>query len=148
MSTSPTDIPGPPEVPTPVTFERLVAMLAPDGYAVDADDRVLRRAWPHAEITVSLPPGDSAVMLVGATRPGPPIPHARRLDLEEFVNDWHRDRIWPTLVLGTSDGGLTLHARVGVDTAAGLTDAQLREYLRVGVGTTKQCFGALDEPQD
>jgi Putative bacterial sensory transduction regulator len=147
VSSSPSDLPAPPEVPRPVTFERLAALLAPDGYTVDADNRVLRRRWPHAEIVVSLPPGDSAVLLVGATRSGPPFPHARQLDLEEFVNDWHRDRIWPTLVLGASDAGLTLYARIGVDTAAGLTDAQLREYLRVGVGTTKQCFGALDVPQ-
>lgn len=143
----PADLPELPELPRALTFERLQALLQPQGYAADADGSALRKRFSHAEIAVSLPAGDGSVLLVGAVRTGTPIRHERQADLEAFVNDWHRERIWPTLVLGAVEAGLTLHAHVGVDTTAGLTDAQLGEYVRIGVGTTAQCFGTLDLPE-
>ena len=143
---SPGDIPELPAIPAAVTFERLQGMLHADGYTT-ADGTSLRKRFPHAEIAVSLPAGNASVLLVGAVRTGPPIPHERQADMEAFVNDWHRERIWPTLVLGSVDAGLTLHAFVSVDVAAGLTDAQLGEYLRIGVGTTAQCFGTLEDSE-
>lgn len=140
----PTDLPSLPAIPEPVTFDRLRALLEPEGYAVEEAGPSLRRRFPHAEVAVSLPAGEAPVMLVGAVRIGPPIPLASRPDMEAFVNDWHRERIWPVVVLGEAEAGLTLHTHVGVDTAVGLTDAQLIEYVRVGVGTAEQCFATID----
>lgn len=142
----PADLPELPELPAAVTLERLQSLLRPDGFVPDPDGSALRKRFSHAEIAVSLPAGDGSVLLVGAVRTGAPIGHERQADMEAFVNDWHRERIWPTLVLGAVEAGLTLHAHVGADATAGLTDAQIGEYVRIGVGTTAQCFGTLDLP--
>lgn len=141
--TSPTDLPGLPEVPYPVTFARLVAMLGDQGFRTDDSGSTLRRRSDEAEIAISIPAGDAPVLVVRGNRVGAPIPTARLHDLEAFVNDWHRERIWPTMVLTRADDQVAVHGHVGIDATAGLTDIQLREYLRIGIGTMYQCFRAL-----
>ena len=84
---SPGDLPDLPQIPEAVTFERLTAMLLPDGYAADHERMTLRRRFPHAEIAVSLPAADGSVLLISAVRTGEPIAHARQADMEAFVND-------------------------------------------------------------
>lgn len=145
---SPTDLPGMPEIPSPVTFERLVALVDGGSWKVDHEEQIMRRRWQRAEVAVSLPTGDGVVVMFTGTRIGEEIPVARLSEVQAFVNDWHRERIWPTVVLGTTATGVVVQTHVGVDATAGLTDAQLREYLRIGVGTTHQCVQALDDAPD
>lgn len=142
--TSPTDLPGLPPVPAAMTFERLLAVLG-QGWQVDPEAATAKRRWGSAEVTVSVPATEGVVVLFSGTRVGPEIPLARQRDVETFVNDWHRERIWPTVVVGAGPTEVTVQTHVAVDATEGLTDAQLGEYLRIGFGTAQQCFTALEE---
>lgn len=142
--TSPTDLPGMPPVPAPLTFQRLAATLG-EGWEPDVEAATLRRRVGAAAVAASLLTTEGVVLLCSATRIGPEIPLSRRRDVETFVNDWHRERIWPTVVLDAGPTEVVVQTRVAVDASAGLTDTQLGEYLRIGVGTAQQCFAALTE---
>lgn len=143
--TSPTDLPGMPPIPSPVTLERLVAMLGEQDWEVDREATTMRRRWERAEVVISLPRSEGSVVLFAGTRRGPAIPLGRHGDLQTFVNDWHRERIWPVVVLEAAATEVVVRSHVAVDATAGLTDAQLSEYVRIGIGTTHQCFSAMEE---
>lgn len=142
--TSPTDLPGTPDIPIPVTLARLGALLQPDGWVLDTSGGVLRRRWPHMEISLTLREGDGLLMLFQGTGTGEGIPLDRARAVEAFVNDWHRDRIWPTIVVTTTET-VRVHTHVGIDATAGFTATQLGDNMRIGIGTTHQCFAALAE---
>ena len=143
---SPTDLPGvpdEPEVPTPVTLDRVLGHIDAQAYDVDREHQRISRRWSELEITVALSTGEGSALVIRGTRLGEPIPLERTGDVVAFVNDWHRERIWPVIVLARGEDQLQVHAHLGVDVGAGLTQAQLRESLRLGVGTIRQCFQAL-----
>lgn len=148
MSSDPTDLPAMPEIPSPVTFERLVGLVDGGSWTVDADEKTFLRRWQRAQVVISLPPGDGVVLMFTGTRLGDDIPLSRLGEVQAFVNDWHRERIWPTVVLGTTPTAVVVQTHVGVDATAGLTDSQLHEYLRIGIGTTHQCVQALADAPD
>lgn len=142
---SPADLPGTPDIPTPLTLARVAALLQPDGWTLDAESGTLRHRWPHLEIALTVRDDDGVLMLFRGTYLGGPIPLARARAIEAFVNDWHRDRIWPVVVHTSTDEAIQVHTHVGVDATAGLTATQLDDYLRIGIGTTHQCFTTLTE---
>lgn len=143
--TDPAALPGLPEIPTPVTVERLQRLLAADGWSLDADGSQLLRRWPHLQIGLTLRENEGALMLFRARPIGAETPVSQLGAAESFVADWHRDRIWPVVVMTTTESTLMLQTHVGFDVTAGLTSAQLDDLLRVGIGTTHQCFTALAE---
>lgn len=142
---SPTDLPGVPDMPTPVTLARVAALLQPDGWTLDAERASLRRRWPHLEIALTVRESEGMLMLIRGAHTGTTIPLDRAHAVEAFVNDWHRDRIWPVIVHTSTDDTIQVHTHVGVDATAGLTATQLDDYLRIGIGTTHQCFATLGE---
>ncbi|WP_420111672.1 YbjN domain-containing protein [Pseudactinotalea sp.] len=143
--TSPSDLPSAPDIPAPVTLARVAALLRPDGWAVDTEKASVRHRWPHLEVAVTVRESEGMLLLVRGAHVGEPIPLDRASAVEAFVNDWHRDRIWPVIVHTSTDDAIVVHTHVGVDATAGLTATQLDDYLRIGLGTTHQCFRALAE---
>ncbi len=142
--TSPADLPSFAEIPGEVTVDRVGALLSSRGF-VPTQEGTFRGQTDTADVEVTMPPADGVVVLFRGTRRGEPFAPGRLRDLEAFVNDWHREHVWPTVVLATGERGVAVHAHVGVDATAGLTQAQLVEYVRIGVGTIEQCFGRLSE---
>jgi len=143
--TSPTDLPGAPDLPTPVTLARVQRLLAADGWTHEADSERLTRRWPHLEIDVTVRRRDGLLLLFRGRPVGAEIPIARTRAVESFITDWHRDRIWPVVVMTSTTEAIQVQTHVGVDATAGLTASQLDDVLRVGIGTTHQCFTTLGE---
>lgn len=140
--TSPADLPQGPDFPAPVTFERVVT-IAGEGYAVDGAR--LRRRWQEAEMRVWVPDGEQPMLLFRTTRLAPPLPVDRRGAAGAFINDWHRDRLWPTVIVTGAKDGLQILTQLAVDTGAGLTDDQLRTYLHLAEATMRQATVAFEE---
>lgn len=148
---SPTDLPGAPDIPTPVTLTRVQRLLAADGWTLtvaagaDPESGRLVRRWPHLEIAVTVRQAEGLLLLFRGRPIGAEIPLGRERAVEEFITDWHRDRIWPVVMMTTTDRSIQVQTHVGVDATAGLTASQLDDVLRVGIGTTHQCFTTLAE---
>lgn len=158
--TSPTDLPGAPELPAPVDLARLQEVVGTLGWSMVAvGERTLRGRWDDAEIDATLPESEGVVVLLRGSAVTT-VPAARRAGVDEFVLQWHRQRVWPSLFVRSDDAGdLVLGAHVGLDATEGLTTPQLLDGMRVGVGTIQQAFaelgrvltaasGAADSPDD
>lgn len=126
--------------PTPVTAERLRTLattrgdyvrdvpggvvLHQDGRAhevvVRGQDLVIRSRWPKV------------------------LPDRSRRAAAQLVNDWNRDRIFPTLHTEHGDAGVRLVARHATNVRHGLTQEQLEETLSVVIGVIAHAMRTLD----
>lgn len=146
--TSPIDLPQMPELPAPVTPERLADVLAELKYPMTRNEQgALVGRTTAATVEVSFPDERNQVLLFRGTRIGT-LPSDRIADVELFANNWHRERLWPTVVVLDGPEGVVVQAHVGVDVVQGLTETQLRENARIGVGTLHQVMTALAEQLD
>lgn len=74
---------------------------------------------------------------------GPTPPADRRGDLLEFCNEWHDTHRWPTAFLHR-EGELTfVFGDITTDLEHGVTDLQLEQLIRCGVGTCASLFTDL-----
>jgi hypothetical protein len=143
--TDPAALPSASDLPQGVAITRIANLLVRDGWTLEGETGTLRRRWPQLEIAITMQRSDGLLLLFRGSRLGDPIPLARRQGLEAFANDWHRSRIWPTIVVTTTESDVVAQTHVGIDVTAGLTTAQLDDYLRIGIGTTQQFFQTLRE---
>jgi hypothetical protein len=142
--TSPTDLPGTPELPGPVDLERLQSVVSTLGWTMVAvGERTLRGRWDDVQVDLTIPESEGVVVLLRGSRLAA-VPAAQRAGVEEFVLQWHRQRVWPSLFVGDDGAGdVALGAHVGLDATEGLTTPQLLDGVRVGVGTIQQAFAEL-----
>lgn len=140
--TSPADLPTGPELPAPLTLERIQAYTASREWTVTPGEKSVRGRWGNADVEVSLNVGKLTVFQfrgVWVDR----VPLAREADVATFANDWHRDRIWPTLHWRVAEDHLVVVGVVGWNLSAGVTDTQLAESFKVGIATITQSFHQL-----
>lgn len=142
--TDPAGLPSTSDLPQGVSITRIAGLLVPDGWTLDDAD-ALRRRWPQLEIAITMQSTDGVLLLFRGSHVGAPIPLERRRAVEAFANDWHRSRIWPTIAVSTTESAVVMQTHLGVDVTAGLTTAQLDDYLRIGIGTTHQFFATAAE---
>lgn len=73
-----------------------------------------------------------------------PIELAQEEELLQFIEDWHRDRIWPKLFyINYNEIELRINAEYAFDCERGINDQQLYQLIKCFVGTSHQAFTAL-----
>lgn len=132
-----------PEVPSPVSRERIAEYLNRNEYHFEVDnDGDLTGVWDGNQLWFLLLGADAEVLQVrGRWHNTLGIPN--KLGALRAINDWNRDRIWPKVYLRDEDPGPVLYAEVSVDLEHGVTDAQLTQYLSCGIATSNMVLGAV-----
>lgn len=128
------------QVPIPVTPERLRRIAATRGSFVrEVPDGVVIQRDGRAHDVVIL--GQD---LVVRTRWPKVLPERSHRAAAQLVNDWNRDRIFPTLHTENTDAGLRLVARHATNVRHGMTQDQLEATLTVVLGVMGHAMATLD----
>lgn len=71
---------------------------------------------------------------------------ALKEDLLQFIEDWHRDKIWPKLFyLNRNEIELRVNAEYAFDCEDGISDKQLKQLITCFVATSNQAFTQMLE---
>lgn len=139
-------IADPRNVVAPLTRER-VRRVCDDQqwkYEVDEDGDVAG-SW-NGEPFYFIIAGDHDEILQVSSRLTRPIEEFEVDTARQFVDDWHRDKIWPKLALGQdSEGTIRLHATFAVDYEYGVADSQILQQLLCAIGTVGNAYDALKD---
>lgn len=142
--TDPTSVPGMSEWPEPVTLQRIqnLAEAANLSLAATDNDRLRTRVGENV-IEVALSTDKNTVIRILGLSSG--VVQAERVqDLATFANNWHRERVWPTLIwTGTTEGTVNLRSVYTHDVTAGATDSQLTNAVRIGIAVTAKGLDSL-----
>jgi hypothetical protein len=134
---------GPLRSATPVTPERLHEVVVDRGYRVRAEpDGSLTGLWDGYHFQLRLAGEESDFLSVRGTW-GRAVPEEHSGALAQAVNDWNRDKIWPTVYTAGSPEGVLVRTEVLVDVGAGATDRQMVEIVEGGLSAGVQFFQAL-----
>lgn len=128
----------------PLSQERLVAIFESEQwhYNID-DDGDLGGRWDHTFFYFFRSGREQEILNVSA-RFLIPIPEDKIEDARVFIEDWHRDHLWPKAYTMTDDeGNMRVAADVALDYEHGVSDAQLLRHARCAIGTTMQLTTAL-----
>ncbi|BDH76468.1 YbjN domain-containing protein [Actinomyces naeslundii] len=131
----------------PLTLARIESMLTgPMEYHVQlADDRehpCLLGTWDSFPFVIEIPEGHDGWLLVsGDWEEAAPV--SQRDEIAASVNDWNRDKFFPTVgVVDTAIGPL-VRATYLTDLSAGVTDAQLRLHLDTALSACTQALSLV-----
>lgn len=140
----PRHLPGPPaERTTPVTATRIYDVVTGRGYHVRAEpDASLSGMWDGYQFQLRLAGEEQDFLSVRGTW-GRLIPDALVPAVAQAVNDWNRDKIWPTVFTAPTEDGLTVRTEIMADVGAGATDRQLLDIIEGGLAAGVQFFQAL-----
>lgn len=130
----------------PLSQERLEQLFNEQGwhYSID-DDGDLGGRWDHT-FFYFFRSGQEQEVLNVSSRFLMPIPEENIEETRLFIEDWHRDHLWPkayTVIDG--EGNTRVSADVALDYEHGVSDAQLLRHARCAIGTTLQMTEALME---
>lgn len=143
----PTNVPGMAQWPEPVTMARIAALAASNNLSftqAEGGER-LRTRWGDNVIEVALSTKKHTVLRVLGLS-NAKVSRDRANDLATFANNWHRERVWPTLVwTGDADGDINLRSVFTQDLTAGATDTQLLGLIRLGLGSSAKALDAVRE---
>ncbi|MGC0251076.1 YbjN domain-containing protein [Pseudactinotalea sp. Z1748] len=133
----PTDLPGVGDWPAPVTVERLHRMVESAGVTVTpAENQILRARVGDNLVEISVAAGKATVLRVLGLA-STTLPKDAESALATYANNWHREKVWPTLLWTTNaEGNLALRSVYTVDFTAGATDQQLTTAVRLGLSAT------------
>ena len=131
------------EVTAPLTLERLEACLAAMDYTVsrheDEDHVCLLGTWDDYPFVIEVPEGHPGWLLVSGDWEEPASP-GERDELAASVNDWNRDKFFPTVAIIDGPAGSFVRATYLTDLRAGVTDGQLRLHVDTALAS---CIQAL-----
>lgn len=135
------------ELPTPLTLDRIEAMLTgPMGYGVRRhreDDHVcLLGTWDGFPFVIEIPEGHDDWLLVSGDWEKP-AGESERDELAASVNDWNRDKYFPTVALVDTPAGPLVRATYLVGMEPGVTDAQLRLHLDTALSSCTQALSRV-----
>ena len=131
----------------PLTLARIESMLTgPMEYHVQlADDRehpCLLGTWDSFPFVIEIPEGHDGWLLVSGDWEEA-APASQRDEIAASVNDWNRDKFFPTVgVVDTAIGPL-VRATYLTDLSAGVTDAQLRLHLDTALSACTQALSLV-----
>ncbi|RPF27891.1 YbjN domain-containing protein [Georgenia muralis] len=141
--TSPAALTGPLRATTPVTPERVHDVVVDRGYHVRTEpDGSVDGLWDGYRFQLRLAGEEADFLSVRGTW-GRAVPEEYAGALAQAVNDWNRDKIWPTVYTADSPEGPVVRTEVLVDVGAGATDRQLLEIIEGGLSAGVQFFQAL-----
>ncbi|MPV37059.1 type III secretion system chaperone family protein [Georgenia subflava] len=126
-----------------VTPGRLRDVVEGRGYVVRSEpDASLTGLWDGYRFQLRLTGEGQEYLSVCGTW-GRTVPEALGSAVAQAVNDWNRDRIWPTVFTVTEGDERTVRTEVMADVGAGATDRQLVELVEAGLSSGVQFFRAL-----
>ncbi|MBW3069328.1 YbjN domain-containing protein [Actinomyces sp. 594] len=144
-ATDPTRAGG--ELTAPLTLERIEAALTgPMGYGVrrhrEEDHVCLLGTWDGFPFVIEIPEGHPDWLLVSGDWEKPAA-EGERDELAASVNDWNRDKYFPTVALVDTPIGPLVRATYLVGMGRGVTDAQLRLHLDTALSACTQALSQV-----
>lgn len=135
------------ELTTPLTLDRIEAMLTGAmGYGVRRhreDNHVcLLGTWDGFPFVIEIPQGHDDWLLVSGDWENPAA-ESERDELASSVNDWNRDKYFPTVALVDTPAGPLVRATYLVGMEPGVTDAQLRLHLDTALSACTQALSRV-----
>ncbi len=145
MST-PTPDSSAPDTVRPLSQQRLIDVFDRQGFHYGIDDGGdLGGRWDHS-VFYFLLRGENEQILHIASQMREHIPLEVLDEFLVFIEDWHRDTIWPKAYHSFDDNGtLRLNADLVVALEHGVTDAQLLNYVDCAIETCGQLYEATRE---
>jgi hypothetical protein len=132
-----------PELPSPLTAQRVADDLARRGYRFRTDDDGdITGTWDGNRFWF-LRLGEDAEILQVRGRWSGSVPEQARGAVLQACNDWNRERLWPKVYARHEDDTIALYGEVSVDLEHGVTDDQIAETLSCGLVATSQFFASL-----
>lgn len=132
-----------PESTSPVTAQRLHQVVVDRGYHVRTTaDESIAGMWDGYQFQLRLAGEKKDVLSVRGTW-GRSVPDGLEGPVVQAVNDWNRDKVWPTVFTAPLEEGLTVRTEIMADVSAGATDRQLLDLIEGGLSSGVQFFQAL-----
>ena len=131
----------------PVTQDRIAALFDREEWHYKIDDDGDLMGWWDANPYYFILAGENKEILQIVGYLDQSIGQEHLSELRVFIEDWHRDHYWPKAYFLTDPetGELRLSASVPIDDEFGVTDAQLFQHVKCGLGTIGQIFDAAVE---
>lgn len=138
---------GPGELTTALTLRRVETMLTgPMGYGVrwheEQGHPCLLGTWDTFPFVIEEPEGHKGWLLVSGDWEEP-ILSSQRDEIAASVNDWNRDKFFPTVALVESPLGPVVRATYLTDLSSGVTDTQLRLHLDTALSSCTQALSRV-----
>ena len=135
------------EAPQALTLARIESMLTgPMEYNVQlTDDRehpCLLGTWDSFPFVIEIPEGHDGWLLVSGDWEEA-APASQRDEIAASVNDWNRDKFFPTVGVVDTPIGPLVRATYLTDLSAGVTDAQLRLHLDTALSACTQALSLV-----
>ncbi|SPT53903.1 Uncharacterised protein [Actinomyces bovis] len=134
------------ETTRPFTLERLEKLIADLDYHVqrqEDDGHVsLVGSWDSFPFLIEELEGCPAWLLIAGDWPEP-APSSQRDEIAASVNDWNRDKFFPTVCVLDTDEGVLVRASYLVDLGSGVTDRQLRLHLERALASCTQALASV-----
>ncbi|WP_236263272.1 YbjN domain-containing protein [Actinomyces sp. zg296] len=135
------------QVTSRLTLERIESMLASEmSYRIrreeDQGHATLMGNWDGFPFIIEIPAEHDGWLLISGdwAEPGP---EGQRDELASAVNDWNRDRYFPTVAIVDGPEGPFIRAIYITDLRAGITDDQLRLHLDTALASCTQALRAI-----
>ncbi|WP_172193156.1 YbjN domain-containing protein [Actinomyces faecalis] len=130
----------------PLSLARIEAMLTgPMGYAVErrqeAGHSFLVGNWDDFPFVIEEPEEHEGWLLVSGDATEP-LAAGEREEIGASVNDWNRDKFFPTVAVIDTPVGPMVRATYLMDLTSGVSDAQLRLHLETALSA---CIQALSQ---
>ena len=134
------------DVPAPISRDRMVALFEHKGWKYFIDNEGdLGGNWDDNQFYFMVRGQQNEILHIQA------MWHTT-LDIEylervrSFIENWHRDRLWPKCYHRISDEGrIRVYCENTVDHEHGATDDQLRQQINCALGTASQFFDDISQ---
>ena len=135
------------EEPQGLTLARIESMLTgPMEYNVqlteDREHPCLLGTWDSFPFVIEIPEGHDGWLLVSGDWEEA-APASQRDEIAASVNDWNRDKFFPTVGVVDTPIGPLVRATYLTDLSAGATDAQLRLHLDTALSACTQALSLV-----
>ena len=135
------------EEPQELTLARIESMLTgPMEYNVqlteDREHPCLLGTWDSFPFVIEIPEGHDGWLLVSGDWEEA-APASQRDEIAASVNDWNRDKFFPTVGVVDTPIGPLVRATYLTDLSAGATDAQLRLHLDTALSACTQALSLV-----
>ena len=135
------------ELTAALTLKRVETMLTgPMGYGVrwheEQGHPCLLGTWDTFPFVIEEPEGHKGWLLVSGDWEEP-IRSSQRDEIAASVNDWNRDKFFPTVALVESPLGPVVRATYLTDLSSGVTDTQLRLHLDTALSSCTQALSRV-----
>ena len=135
------------EEPQGLTLARIESMLTgPMEYNVqlteDREHPCLLGTWDSFPFVIEIPEGHEGWLLVSGDWEEA-APASQRDEIAASVNDWNRDKFFPTVGVIDTPIGPLVRATYLTDLSAGATDAQLRLHLDTALSACTQALSLV-----